>query len=79
MTITVRNRELGKLTVHNVTYSPPTGETLIAFTSEAGELYASLHESGSLIISDPAFPALKFREEAFCPLIEEALGLWRTA
>lgn len=79
MTITVRNRELGTLTVHNVTYSPHEGVTLIAFRSEAGNLWASLHDSGSLIISDPLYPNLPWRHEAFRPLIEEALGLWRTA
>jgi hypothetical protein len=79
MTITVRNRELGTLTVHNVTYVPISGETLIAFRSEAGELTATLHEDGNLTVFDPLYPNLLWRHEAFRPLIEEALGLWRTA
>lgn len=79
MAVTVRNRDLGEITVHAVTYSPYEGATLIAFRSEAGELMASLDESGSLIISDPAYPKLRFQVERFRPLLEEALTLWPPA
>lgn len=74
--IVVRNRDLGTLTIHNVTYDPHSGTTLVAFESEAGKLWASLSDIGALTITDPAYPGLRWNVERFRPLIEEGVEKW---
>ena len=73
--VTVRNRELGTLYVHTV--QDHGDQIAVGFRAEAGELVANLFRDGTFTVTDPEYPRLRFRSEAFRPLIEEAIGLWR--
>ena len=72
--VTVRNRDLGELLVHDV-YSQ-NGSTIWYFKSEAGFLDAFMEPCGTLEIHDAAFPRLRYNSERFRPLLMEALSLW---
>ena len=73
MVIIVRNRDIGQMVVHEI--DRMDGVTWLAFTTEAGDLYANIYDDGRIEVTDPAYPRLRYNVERFRPLFMEALSV----